>query len=69
MTFVVVVDREDGVVAWVIVVASVVLISTALVLWHPCTMDSGRHNFLSASNANFSWHGFLTAGLPSEHSM
>jgi hypothetical protein len=57
----------DVVVAWVVVVV-VVLSTTALVLWHPCTIDSGKQNFLSRWNAKFSGQVFLTATLP-EHSM
>jgi len=60
--FFVVVGTEEGVMAWVIVVAMVVLVATFL--WHPCTMDSGKQTLLSLSKALFSGHGFLMALLP-----
>jgi hypothetical protein len=58
-----VVDREEGALAWFIVVAMVVLGSTARVFWHPCTMDSGKHDFRSLSKALFSGHNFFVAEL------
>jgi hypothetical protein len=60
----------DVKVAWVVVVAwsVVVLSSTALVLWHPGTNDSGKQVFLVGSNAKLSGQGLLTATL-TEHSM
>jgi hypothetical protein len=58
-----VVGREEGVMAWAIVVAMLVLVSTARVLWHPCTMNSGKQDFLSLSKALFSGHDFLKAAL------
>jgi multisubunit Na+/H+ antiporter MnhB subunit len=64
----VVVGREEGAVASVIVVAMVVLVSTARVLWHPCTMNSGKQNFLSLSKALFSGHVLFSAGLLPVHS-
>jgi hypothetical protein len=57
----------DVVVAWTVTVA-VVLSATALVLWQPCTIVSGRQNFLSGWNAKCSGQVFLTAALP-EHSV
>jgi hypothetical protein len=45
----------------------VILSSTALVLWHPGTNRSGKHDFLIGSNAKFSWHDCLPVTL-SEHS-
>jgi hypothetical protein len=57
----VVVGREEGVMVWVLVVAMVVVVSTARVLWHPCTMNSGKQSFLSLSKALLSGHDFLTA--------
>jgi hypothetical protein len=69
MVFVVVGSTDaDGVVACVIVVAMGVFVSTARVLWHPCTIDSGKHDFLSASKAKFCGHDFVTVPL-TEHSM
>jgi hypothetical protein len=62
------VGTEEGVMTWVIVAAVVVLVSTARVLWHPCTMNSGKQNFLSLSKALFSGHDFLTAGFLPGHS-
>jgi hypothetical protein len=63
-----VVGREEGVVAWVIAVAMVVLVSMAGVLWHPCTMNSGKQDFLSLSKALFSRHGCLVAVSVPVHS-
>jgi hypothetical protein len=53
---------------WGVVVAAMVLSSTALVLWHPGTIESGKQDFLFGSKAKFSGQDFLTATL-AEHSM
>jgi hypothetical protein len=60
----------DVKVAWGVVVAwsVVALSSTALVLWHPGTNESGKQDFLFGSNAKLSGQFLLTA-LLAEHSM
>jgi len=60
--FFVVVGTEEAVMAWV-VVGAMVLASTARVLWHPCTMNSGKQDFLSLSKALFSGHVLFWALL------
>jgi hypothetical protein len=58
----------DVKVAGGVVLEVVEVSSAALVLWHPGTIESGRQNFLSGSNAKFSGQDFLAA-VSAEHSM